>query len=94
MNSSLNLELLVSDNMYMFSRKGKGELKLFIRICKSIEDFHDTGNINYNQLTKSYKMVVSFVLSNAEFPPLPTVFKLYSPFLNDFSDKRIYNTTT
>ena len=76
MNGSLNLELLVSDNMYLVERD-KGNSKPFIPICKSMEDFHDTGNINHNQLTKSCKMVVSFVLSNAEFPPMPTLSKLH-----------------
>ena len=31
---------------------------------KSIEGYYDTGNINRYQLTKSYKMAVSFVLDN------------------------------
>ena len=56
-----------------------------------MEDFYDTGNINHYQLTKSYKMAVSFVLRNAEFPPLPTVSKLTS--INAFSDKCISNAT-
>ena len=45
------------------------------------------------QLTKSYKMAVSFVLSNADFPPLPTVFKLHSTSINVFSDQHISNAT-
>ena len=39
-------------------------------------------------------MAVSFVLRNADFPPLPTVSKLHSSSINTFSDKHISNTTT
>ena len=60
----------------------KGNLKLSKSVRKSIEDFYDTGNINRYQLTKSNKMGVSFVLSNADFPLLSTVFKLHSTSIN------------
>ena len=73
-------------------KKGNSELSKSLR--KSIEDFYDTGNINHNQLTKSYKIAVSFVLSNADFPPLPTVFQLHATFINALSDKHISNITT
>ena len=33
------------------------------------------------------------MLSNADFPPLPTVSRLHSTWTNAFSDKHIYNTT-
>ena len=39
-------------------------------------------------------MVVSFVLSNADFPPLSTVSKLHSTSIDALSDKHISNTTT
>ena len=39
-------------------------------------------------------MAVSFMLSNADFPPLPTVSMLHSTSINAFSDKHISNTTT
>ena len=38
-------------------------------------------------------MAVSFVLSKADFPPLPTVSKLQSTSINAFSNKHISNTT-
>ena len=64
----------------------RGNLKLSKSLRKSIEDFYVTGNINQIQLTKSYKMAVSFMLSNADFPPLPTVSMLHSTSINAFSD--------
>ena len=39
-------------------------------------------------------MAVSFMLSNADFPPLPTVSKLHSTSINAFSDKHVSNRTT
>ena len=39
-------------------------------------------------------MAVSFVLSNAGFPPMATVSKLHSTSINAFSDRHISNTTT
>ena len=39
-------------------------------------------------------MIVSFVLSNADFPPLSTVSKLHSTSIDALSDKHISNTTT
>ena len=35
-------------------------------------------------------MALSFVLSNADLPPLPTVSKLHSTSINAFYDKNIY----
>ena len=69
-NSSLNPDLFYSDKIHLVE-KGNSNLSKSIR--KSIEDFYATGHINRYQLTKSYKMAVSFVLSNADFPPLSTV---------------------
>ena len=63
-------------------------------MCKSIEDCYDTGNIHRYQLTKPYKMAVSFVLSNANFLPLPTVSKLHSTSINAVSDKHFSNIIT
>ena len=56
--------------------------------------FYDTGNIKRYQLTKLYKMAVSFVLSNADFPPLSAVPKLHSTSVNAFSDRHISNAAT
>ena len=56
--------------------------------------FYDTGNIKRYQLTKLYKMAVSFVLSNADFSPLSTVSKLHSTSVNAFSDRHISNAAT
>ena len=39
-------------------------------------------------------MAVSFVLNNANFPPLSTNSKLYSTSINRSSDKHISSTTT
>ena len=78
-NGSLNPEPFYSDKINLVE---KGNLKLSKSIRKSIGDFYDTGNINRYQLTKSYKMGVSFVLSNADFPLLSTVFKLHSTSIN------------
>ena len=74
-NGSLNPELFNSDKIHLVEN---GNSKLSESIRKSIEDFYDTGNINHYQLTKSYKMAVSFVLSNADLPPFFTVSKLHS----------------
>ena len=90
-NGSLNPELFFSFKIHLVE-KGNSELSKSLR--KSIEDFYDTGNINHNQLTKSYKIAVSFVLSNADFPPLPTVFKFHATFINAPFDKHISNITT
>ena len=65
----LNLELFFSEKIYLVV---KGNLKLSKPIRQSIEDFYDTGNINPNQLTKSYKRAASFRLYNADFPQLAT----------------------
>ena len=88
---SLNPQPLYSGKTHLVE---KGNSKLSKSIHKSIEDFYDTGNINHYQLPKSCKMVVSFVLSNTDFPPLSTVSKLNSTSTNAFSDKHISNTTT
>ena len=72
-NGSLNPELFYCDKIHLVE---KGNSKLSKSIRKSIEDFYDTENINRYQLTKSLKMAVSFVLSNADFPPLYTVSKI------------------
>ena len=74
-NGSQNPELFNFDKIHLVEN---GNSKLSKSIRKSIEDFYDTGNINHYQLTKSYKMAVSFVLSNADFPPFFTVSKLHS----------------
>ena len=66
--------------------KEKRNSKLSKSIHKSIEDFYDTGNVDRYQLTKLYKMASSFVLSNADFPPLHTVSKLHSTSINAFID--------
>ena len=58
-NRSLNLKLFFPDNIYLVE---KGNSKLSKYICKIIEDFYDTGNINHNQLTKSYKIAKLFLL--------------------------------
>ena len=84
-----NPELFYSDKIHLV---GKGNSKLSKSIPKSIEDFYDTGNINRYQLRKSYKMAVSFVLSNTDFPPLSTVSKLHSTIF--MFNKHISNTTT
>ena len=55
-NGPLNLELFSSDRIHLV---GKGNSKLSGSISKSIKDFYDTANINYCQLTKSYKMAVA-----------------------------------
>ena len=78
-NGSLNPEPFYSDKINLVE---KGNLKLSKSVRKSIEDFYDTGNINRYQLTKSNKMGVSFVLSNADFPLLSTAFKLHSTSIN------------
>ena len=38
-------------------------------------------------------MVVSFVLSNADFPPFPNLSKLHSTSISAFSDAHVSNTT-
>ena len=48
-NGSLNLELFSADRIHLVGKA----------ISKSINDFYDTANINYYQLTKSYKMAVA-----------------------------------
>ena len=68
---SLNLELFFSDKICPVEI---GNSKFSKCTRQSTDNFYDTGNINHNQLAKSYKMVVSFVLSNAELPALPTLF--------------------
>ena len=40
--------------------------------------------VDTDKITKSCKMAVSFVLSNADFPSLPTVSKLHSTSINPF----------
>ena len=76
---SLNPERFYSDKTHLVE---KGNSKLSKSICKSIEDFYDTGNINHYQLTKSYKTAVSFVLSNSDCPPLSTVSIFNSTSIN------------
>ena len=39
-------------------------------------------------------MSISFMLSNTDFPPLPTVSKLHSASINAFSDKHISDSAT
>ena len=90
-NGSLNPELFYSDKIHLVE---KDNSKLSKSIRKSTEDFYDTRNINRYQLTKSYKLAVSFVLSQVDFPPLSTVSKLHSTSINAFSDRHISNTTT
>ena len=90
-SGSLNPELFYSDKIHLVE---KSDSKLSKSIRKSNEDFYDTGNINRYLLTKSYKMTASFVLSNAgDSPPLSTVSKLYSTWINAFSDKYVSNRT-
>ena len=89
-NGSLNPELFYSDRIHLVE---KGNSKLPKSIHKSTEDFYDTGHINRYQSTKTYK-IASFVLSNADFPPLSTASKLHSTSINAFSEKHISNSTT
>ena len=89
-NGSLNPDLFYSDKVHLVEKRNS---ELSKSIHKSIEDFYDTGNVNRYQLTKSYKVAVSFVSTNTDFPPLPTVSKLHSTLTNAFSDKHISNTT-
>ena len=72
-NGSLNPEFFYTNKINLVE---KGSPKLSKSARKSNEDFYDTGNTNRYHLLKSYKIAVSFVLSNADFPPLPTVSKL------------------
>ena len=81
-NGSLNPNLFYSDKIHL-AEKGNSHLSTSIR--KSTEYFYDK---------KSYKMAVSFALSNADFPPLFTVSKLHLTFINAFFDRHISNTTT
>ena len=76
---SLNPERFYSDKIHLVK---KGNSKLSKSICKSIEDFYDTGNINRYQLTISYKTAMSFVLSNADCPSLSTVSIFNSTSIN------------
>ena len=62
-NGSLNSELFYTDKIHLVE---KGNSKLSKPIRRGTEDFYDTRNINHYQLPKSYKMVVSFVLRNAD----------------------------
>ena len=87
-NGFLNLELFFSYKVHLLE---KGNLKLSKSIRKNTDGFCDTGYINHNQFSK---MAVSFVLSYADFPPLPTVYKLHSTYINAFPDKHISNATT
>ena len=64
-NGSLNADFYYSDWLYLVE---KGNLKMVESIFNSIE-VSDDSNHN-NKFIKSYKMAVSFKLSNAEFPPL------------------------
>ena len=90
-NGSLNPELFYSGKIHLVDKVNS---KFSKSLNKSIEDFYETGNINRYQLTKFYKIAVSSVLSNADFPSLSTVCKLHSTSVNAFPDRHIPNTTT
>ena len=88
-NGSLNPELFYSDKIHLADNVNS---KFSKSLRKSIENFYETGNINRYQLTKYYKIAVSSVLSNADFPSLSTVSKLHSTSIKAFSDRHIPNT--
>ena len=88
-NDSLNPELFYSDKIHLVDNVNS---KFSKSLRKSIENFYETGNISRYQLTKSYKIAVSSVLSNADVPSLSTVSKLHSTSIKAFSDRNIPNT--
>ena len=88
-NGSVNSEPFFFDKIHLAQKRNSNLSK---SIPQRIEDFYDTGDINHYQLTKSYKLAVSYVLSNAEFPSLSTLSKLHSTFINALFDKYFFNT--
>ena len=91
-NGSVNPEPFFFDKIHMVE---KGNLNLSKSIRQRTEDCYDTGNINHYQLTKSYKLAVSYMLSNAGLYTdiVNFISKLNSTFITAFFDKYMFNGT-
>ena len=74
-SGTLDPSLFYEDKLHLIQ---KGNIKLSGSIIKTTEDenvgqnthYNEMKNDKHNQFTKTYKMTVSFKLSNADFPPL------------------------